>query len=885
MSENGRVTKRDTYIKREVVPRKRIFSPTELDADLYLITPMSPWAKLFRRQFLEKNALRFPALKRSEDFPFVQLAMSLSNRLGVLPQTIFDRRVGVATSLESTKDETPLIFAEAEDLFIRALAERGLLDDFKYAANASFVANLAYNLRKICRFSSFTVIARYCAKTFPKLTAEEKIKAKCARFERDARFVAGVVADANSPEALAGIFADIHAKDKAGRAAPEKKRAADAFDGPDISVIIPIYNTEQYLDQCLDSVANQTLRNIEIVCVDDGSSDRSVEIAEKHAASDSRITVVRQRHEGVGSARNKGLSLAKGEYVYFLDSDDWIDGNALERLLELARREDLDQVLFAAEVHMEGFDVARNSLDVERFNRMARSYEIPNDIAGQPMSGVDMALAFIERNVFNVLGALRLIRCDVLRNHEISYPTGIIHEDEFFVAALCTASGKVVAVQDKYFHRRLRSGSIMTAQDNAIEHLRGYLTVARLMNEYSQTHFAEGTRGWELLFRRRCVMERLALNYLGEINAETLPAEFKDDVLSICIKWHGYGRRPMAPRGKIEEHMTALKVSLSKARREREAALKERDAIKNTLVAVRGVRDAALKERDTLKNTLEAVRAVRDGAIKERDTQSRVLAEVREVRDAALKERDTLKNTLEAVRAVRDGAIKERDTLKNTLEAVRAVRDGAIKERDTLKNTLDAVRAVRDKALAERDSLKQSLDAVRNVRNAAFKERDMLTNALEAVRAVRDDALKKCDTLKTTIETMRNARDAAIRELDTLKKTMDEVCAKRDDAMKERDMLKNNLDAVRNVRDAALKERDMLKKVLTEVRKVRDEALKQRDSLRKTLEASQSKCDTVILERDSLRSNLETLTAKCNAMHSELSSIKELQEKIVSICA
>ena len=109
-----------------------------------------------------------------------------------------------------------------------------------------------------------------------------------------------------------------------------------------VSVIIPVYNTEQYLGQCLDSVIGQTLKDIEIICVDDGSWDRSPEILRWHAAADGRIRIIRQQNSGLGEARNSGLKAATGEYIAFLDSDDWYEPAALEKLYEQAVKDDAD---------------------------------------------------------------------------------------------------------------------------------------------------------------------------------------------------------------------------------------------------------------------------------------------------------------------------------------------------------------------------------------------------------------------------------------------------------------------------------------------------------------------------------------------------------------
>ncbi len=111
-----------------------------------------------------------------------------------------------------------------------------------------------------------------------------------------------------------------------------------------VSVIIPVYNAEKYLRQCLDSVINQSLRDIEIICVDDGSTDGSAAILREYAERDSRVRPIRQENKGAGAARNCGIDAVNGEYIAFIDADDWLCANSLEPLCRLADRVDADVI-------------------------------------------------------------------------------------------------------------------------------------------------------------------------------------------------------------------------------------------------------------------------------------------------------------------------------------------------------------------------------------------------------------------------------------------------------------------------------------------------------------------------------------------------------------
>ena len=119
-----------------------------------------------------------------------------------------------------------------------------------------------------------------------------------------------------------------------------------------ISIIVPVYNVEKYLDRCIQSIVEQTYRNLEIILVDDGSTDGSEKICDSWAVKDNRIRVIRQNNMGGGAARNAALDVAKGDFIAFVDSDDYIEPNAIttmvNALLPISSRENVARVLYAS---------------------------------------------------------------------------------------------------------------------------------------------------------------------------------------------------------------------------------------------------------------------------------------------------------------------------------------------------------------------------------------------------------------------------------------------------------------------------------------------------------------------------------------------------------
>ncbi|WP_295112453.1 glycosyltransferase [uncultured Methanobrevibacter sp.] len=120
---------------------------------------------------------------------------------------------------------------------------------------------------------------------------------------------------------------------------------------PKISVIIPVYNDEEYIGRCLNSLINQSLKEIEIICINDGSNDNSLEILEEYKNKDDRIQIISQKNQGAGISRNNGIKLAEGEYISFVDADDWMELDSLEKLYKNANANDSEMVLFNSIEH------------------------------------------------------------------------------------------------------------------------------------------------------------------------------------------------------------------------------------------------------------------------------------------------------------------------------------------------------------------------------------------------------------------------------------------------------------------------------------------------------------------------------------------------------
>lgn len=232
----------------------------------------------------------------------------------------------------------------------------------------------------------------------------------------------------------------------------------------DVSVIIPVYNTEDYIADTMDSIIHQTLSNIEIIVIDDGSTDKSPEILEDYKQKDPRIQVLSQKNQGVSVARNRGIEQARGKYIYFMDSDDLLDPNALSSCYQKSTEENLDIVFFDAEIF--GAVNNKRSFNYRRCHRLIEKVR----------TGKEMLNYLMDENAFLVSPCLNLTKLSYLRQLELEYYPGIIHEDELFTFALFLDAERISFIPELFFKRRLREDSIMTTQFTS-SNIIGYFTV------------------------------------------------------------------------------------------------------------------------------------------------------------------------------------------------------------------------------------------------------------------------------------------------------------------------------------------------------------------------------------------------------------------------
>lgn len=218
-----------------------------------------------------------------------------------------------------------------------------------------------------------------------------------------------------------------------------------------ISIIVPIYNTGIYLNKCIESLLNQTLRDIEIILVDDGSIDESGNICDRYAQNDHRVKVIHKKNEGVSIARNIGIKKAKGEYIGFIDSDDWIKLNMYENLYNYAKNEKAD-IVFCDVTTV--YDDKKNEPDTftnlnksQSLNKKDINAQILVEIAGSACRG--------------------LYKRELLENNNILFPINLkFSEDRVFNLYAIGYSKKIYYDKCSYYNRYIRKGSAVNKYYN-----------------------------------------------------------------------------------------------------------------------------------------------------------------------------------------------------------------------------------------------------------------------------------------------------------------------------------------------------------------------------------------------------------------------------------
>ena len=297
-----------------------------------------------------------------------------------------------------------------------------------------------------------------------------------------------------------------------------------------ISVIVPVYNTQNYLKECIDSVLNQSFKDFELICINDGSTDNSLNILKDYEIKDARVKVISQENRGLGASRNLGLKLAQGEYVLFLDSDDYLSLDALEKLHHHAYVNDLDLVLFKImnfnyktrkESHTEYFDM--------KFLKEIVGDEIFN-------------WTRVKNRIFDisVTATSKLFKRDLIS--DVEFPEGLLFEDNLFFTKVIFNAKSIYFYDEYFYYRRIRPDSITNSYHSKFsdciiiyDRIIEYVKSINKYYEFSNQIFDK--KCFDFFHRFKLVHEEYKEDFFEKIKANFLKSKEeleKDGTLKIC---------------------------------------------------------------------------------------------------------------------------------------------------------------------------------------------------------------------------------------------------------------------------------------------------------------------------------------------------------------
>lgn len=282
-----------------------------------------------------------------------------------------------------------------------------------------------------------------------------------------------------------------------------------------ISIIVPIYNVEKYIKRCMDSLLKQCFDNYEIIAVNDGTLDDSMEVVYELQRKYDNIVICERENGGLSAARNTGIRQAKGEYLLFCDSDDALEENCLALIYEEAKSKNLDMLLYGAKTIWE-----------KETEKGINVYDREN-ITPKVLSGKELLEELVNKGKYRASACLYLISRKMLLENGLFFMENILHEDELFTPIALVRAQRVEFRNWLIYMRYVRAGSITTS-DNVPQRLKSLAVVIKELIRFSNTDL-KNTGHMEIL--RKLICDRIRL-FLGQILYINKP----DDELEVCRK-------------------------------------------------------------------------------------------------------------------------------------------------------------------------------------------------------------------------------------------------------------------------------------------------------------------------------------------------------------
>lgn len=289
-----------------------------------------------------------------------------------------------------------------------------------------------------------------------------------------------------------------------------------------VSVIIPVYNAEKYLRECLDSIKNQTLKDIEIICIDDGSTDNSLKILNEYSEDDKRFKIYTQKNMGQGATRNRALKYINGKYFSFMDADDILELNTLETTYNKCEEEQLDMVMYK----LINYDDDKKEYYKTPLYDM---YVVRKKIESRVFDYKDL-----KERIFNVsvTPVNKLYNTEFVLNSKTTFPEGIFFEDNIFSWKLIFLAKRIYFINEYFYIRRVHTNSVIGGgSEKWLDAIEIYNQVWSLFKE-----FGEFENYKEKLYNNKVIFALYRFDNIQEQYKELFFQTFKKDLLNVIDK-------------------------------------------------------------------------------------------------------------------------------------------------------------------------------------------------------------------------------------------------------------------------------------------------------------------------------------------------------------
>lgn len=436
-------TTHETYFdkgsfRKENAPRKEVFSYKDMPEHILDSFQNWAWNKLISHDLVKRNGIKFQEIFRTNDLFFVASCMMLAERITLLEKKLVYYRIGIKNNCQSTNYRFPLDFLKAFYAVRQFLEEHGMYAEVERSFVNKAASGCVYNLASIKDPEARELLYNELKETgFEKLG----IKGKEKSYFYDEKIYK------KYQEICMNSFEEFEIKNGSK---PEKRKYLQKkflvkTENPKVSIIVPIYNVEDYLEECMESIVRQTLEDIEIICINDGSTDSSMEILSRYADNDPRIIVVDKKNEGYGIGMNIGLERATGEYVGIVEPDDYVPLDMYEDLYLKAKEYELDFV----KADFFRFKTAPNGNMELVYNHLTGTKEDYNVVFNP--SNTPEALRYV-MNTWSGIYKNDFLRKYNIRHHET--PGASFQDNGFWIQTFCFASRAMILDKPYYMNRR-----------------------------------------------------------------------------------------------------------------------------------------------------------------------------------------------------------------------------------------------------------------------------------------------------------------------------------------------------------------------------------------------------------------------------------------------